>query len=64
MVEDTSHGGISFHPGGEEALWEKAKAAGISRRTFVALLAVGGAAAVLAACGGGPTPTPVPTSEP
>ncbi len=34
-----------------EGLWEKAREAGISRRTFLALMAAGGAAAVLAACG-------------
>ena len=32
-------------------LWESAKAHGISRRRFLALLSAGGAAAVLAACG-------------
>ena len=51
---------------GEPQLWEKAKAAGLSRRTFLALLAVGGSAAVAAACGADPTivPTPEPTSTP
>ncbi len=45
-------------------LWVRAKAAGMSRRTFVALLGVGGAAAVLAACGADVTPTAVPTAGP
>ena len=34
-----------------EGLWAKAQAAGITRRNFLALMAAGGAAAVLAACG-------------
>ena len=38
-------------------LWAQAKAAGLSRRTFLALLAAGGVTAVLAACGQGLTPT-------
>ena len=47
-------------------LWEQAKAAGLSRRTFLALLAAGGTTAVAAACGADPTivPTPEPTSTP
>ena len=52
----------------EIELWEQAKAAGLPRRTFLALLAAGGVAAVLAACGGKPTPAPTltrsPTSQP
>ena len=36
---------------GTRRLWESAKAHGISRRRFLALLSAGGAAAVLAACG-------------
>ncbi len=34
-----------------EGLWARAQAAGITRRSFLALMAAGGAAAVLAACG-------------
>ncbi len=50
----------------EGQLWEQARAAGMSRRTFLALLAAGGATAVLAACGKGlaPTPTFTPTPTP
>ena len=44
----------------KEALWLKARNAGLSRRTFLALLAAGGTAAVLAACGVSLTPTPSP----
>ena len=44
----------------KEALWLKARNAGLSRRTFLALLAAGGTAAVLAACGVTPTLTPSP----
>ena len=43
----------------KEALWLKARNAGFSRRTFLALLAAGGTAAVLAACGVSLTPTPL-----
>ena len=46
----------------KEALWLKARNAGLSRRTFLALLAAGGTAAVLAACGVSLTPTPPPPS--
>ena len=35
----------------DASLWEKASSAGISRRNFLALSALGGSAAVLAACG-------------
>ena len=42
----------------KEDLWLKARNAGLSRRTFLALLAAGGSAAVLAACGVSLTPTP------
>ncbi len=50
----------------DEQLWGRAKATGISRRNFLALMATGGAAAVLAACAGDPTATPtsLPTSTP
>ena len=50
----------------EQQLWKRARAAGISRHSFLGLLAAGGAAAVLAACGQGAqsTPTLVPTSTP
>ncbi len=48
----------------EESLWEMAKTTRMSRRTFVALLGVGGAAAVLAACGTDLAPTPVLTADP
>ena len=49
-----------------EHLWARAKESGISRRNFLALIAAGGGAAVLAACAGDPTatPTPLPTSTP
>ena len=48
----------------QEHLWERAKAAGMTRRMFLTILGAGGAAAVLAACGNGsdPTPTPAPSS--
>ena len=36
--------------------WDKARSAGMSRRNFLALTALGGSAAVLAACGVDPTP--------
>ncbi|MFQ6029684.1 MAG: molybdopterin-dependent oxidoreductase, partial [Dehalococcoidia bacterium] len=52
-------------PSGEEQqLWKKAQAAGLPRRRFLALLAVGGTAAVLAACRTEATPTPIPTAAP
>ncbi len=46
-----------------EALWLKASNAGLSRRTFLALLGAGGTAAVLAACGVTFTPTPAPPTR-
>ena len=78
MERENYSNGDAYLTGGEEHnLWEHAKAAGISRRMFLALLAAGGAMAVLAACGNGesgevtPTPTststapaPTPTSPP
>lgn len=54
----------------KKALWARAKASGLSRRTFLALLAAGGVGAVIAACGQDPTasptstPTPRPTATP
>lgn len=48
----------------EDALWERARAADLSRRKFLALLATGGASAVLAACAPGALPAPAPTSPP
>lgn len=48
----------------EQDLWKQAKAAGISRRIFLALLAAGGASTVLAACGREPTPTPTTPPAP
>jgi sulfane dehydrogenase subunit SoxC len=45
----------------KEALWGKMKAAGISRRRFLFLLAAGGATATLTACTGAPVSTPTPT---
>lgn len=48
----------------ERELWAKAKAAGLSRRTFLALLAAGGVAAVLAACGQDFTPEATPIASP
>ena len=57
-----------LHPvvpeGQEQQLWRQARSTGMSRRTFLALLGVGGVAAVLAACGGEPEPTPTVTPEP
>ena len=53
----------AFHSD-QNPLWHRAKAAGISRRTFLALVAAGGAAAVLAACGDSATATPTPEGEP
>ena len=64
--QNGGHGGQGeLIPTGEQ-LWGQAKAAGISRRNFISLMAVGGAAAVLAACSGDPTaaPTSLPTSTP
>ena len=49
------------HAMGEDELWSMAERAGISRRKFLALLAAGGATAVVAACGSDPSPTPTPT---
>ena len=46
---------------GEERLWERARAAGISRRTFLKLMGAGGATAVLAACARALSVTPTPT---
>ena len=48
----------------KENLWPWAKARGISRRRFLQLTALGGGAAVLAACGVMPTVTPTATPEP
>ena len=54
---------------GSEALWRFAESRGISRRQFLRLIAVGGATAVLAACGIPETPevtlppSPVPTDS-
>ncbi len=47
-----------------ESLWETARAAGLGRRRVLALLAAGGAVAVLSACASKLTPTPVPTATP
>ncbi|MBI2851903.1 MAG: sulfite oxidase [Chloroflexi bacterium] len=54
-----------------DRLWDRARASGMSRRVFLALLASGGAAAVLAACArvvpepsAGPAPAPAPSSRP
>ena len=48
----------------EEGLWPLAKARGLSRRRFLQLSALGGGAAVLAACGVMPTSTPTPSPSP
>ena len=48
----------------EDHLWRLASAHGIGRRRFLQLLATAGAAAVLAACSGGPTPTSILTATP
>ena len=51
----------------KERLWRHAESLGLSRRNFLALMALGGSAAVLAACGRDPTPTtppPTPTAVP
>ncbi|MBI2917500.1 MAG: sulfite oxidase [Chloroflexi bacterium] len=46
-----------------DGLWQLARAAGMPRRRFLALLAAGGAVAVLSACRA-PTPTPPATATP
>ena len=55
----------------KRALWEYASARGMDRRRFLGLMAAGGAAAVLAACGGlgspdatGTSPSPVASTDP
>ena len=48
----------------EDRLWRLASAHGIGRRRFLQLLAAGGAAAVLAACSGSPSPTSIFTATP
>jgi DMSO/TMAO reductase YedYZ molybdopterin-dependent catalytic subunit len=48
----------------KEALWVKARTAGMPRRKFLVLLAAGGATAALAACTPKVTPTPVTTPTP
>ena len=51
--------------GGSESLWEEARRRGITRRRFLALLAIGGAGAVLAACAARPgLPRPSSLSMP
>jgi sulfane dehydrogenase subunit SoxC len=48
------------------ALWRAAEVKGITRRTFLSLLTIGGSAAVLAACGqsAAPSPTTAPSAAP
>ena len=53
----------SWQPSGE-TLWKFAESRGISRRHFLQLIAVGGAAAVLAACGIPETPEARPPLSP
>ena len=48
----------SFGDRDEHRMWELARLSGISRRRYLKLLSVGGAAAVLAACSGQPLPKP------
>ena len=48
----------------EDRLWRLASAHGIGRRSFLQLLAAGGATAVLAACSGVPSPTSIATATP
>ncbi len=48
-------------PTGARSLWEYASARGMNRRRFLGLMAAGGAAAVLAACGGMGAPDAVGT---
>ncbi|MBI4287544.1 MAG: sulfite oxidase [Chloroflexi bacterium] len=48
----------------DESLWARARQSGMSRRAFLALLASGGAAAVLAGCVQKISPTPVATPVP
>ena len=48
----------------EDRLWRQASAHGIGRRRFLQLVAAGGAAAVLAACSGTPSPTSILTGTP
>ena len=50
--------------GPEQQPWQGAKAVGISRRTFLALLSTGGAATVFAACGKRPQPAPAAMPTP
>lgn len=78
IVPHSGKGGIAMDPsavdrtGGpsnegvaeEEGLWSLAKARGISRRRFLQLTALGGGAAVLAACGVMPGSTPTARPEP
>jgi len=45
-------------------LWDKARSAGMSRRNFLALTALGGSAAVLAACGVDSTPATIHPTTP
>ena len=62
MRLDSSEAERKLHPAvpdrQEQQLWHQARATGMSRRTFLARLGAGGAAAVLAACEGAPEPTP------
>ena len=52
------------HDDRDAGLWERAKASGMSRRNFIALMALGGTTAVIAACGVDTTPTPAtPTPD-
>ena len=64
MTDKNSDQGTSERDIIDASLWEKAKSAGMSRRNFLALTALGGSAAVLAACGVDSTPVPSPDSGP
>ena len=63
-----TEGESGFGPGEQDArdgeLWEVAQASGMSRRNFLGLMALGGAGAVLAACGGGEATPANPTATP
>jgi len=63
MTQDNSGQEISERDKQDRALWDVARSAGMSRRNFLALTALGGSAAVLAACGvdSGPAATTLPT---
>ena len=65
MKEEKSIFGPDEKDRQDAELWGMAQESGVSRRNFLALMALGGAGAVLAACGkGDPTPTSIPSPTP